>query len=143
MSRRVRLGPQADGSIGLRVSASGFDALTASDDGHAITFDSRWTDIAKIGAIGLAGEVVINNVSGTDIYAVRCFYPNFGYKPFIEARRFESPNLIHDDWWNSSFPGGSYTLIEASQATVGTSNPGGALGLLALFIVYQIPVPTQ
>jgi hypothetical protein len=144
MSRRTRLGLQADGSIGLRVSASGFDALTASDDGHAITFDSRWTDIAKIGAIGVAGESVIANVSGTNIYGVRCFYPNFGYKPFVEVRRLDSGNIIHDDWWSGTFPGGSYGLIEATQCTLqSTGNPGGPLGLQAIFIVYQIPVPTQ
>jgi len=41
-NRRARLGTFPDGKVRLRVSAAGFDAVTATDDGHAITFDSDW-----------------------------------------------------------------------------------------------------
>lgn len=79
MSRRVVIGMQNDGSIGLRCSAPGFDALTAADDGHAITFDSRWTDIANLVAVGIANDNnVINNISGTNIFGIRAFYPDLG-----------------------------------------------------------------
>jgi hypothetical protein len=50
-NRRVRLGTFPDSKVRLRVSSAGFDAVEAIDDGHAITFDSDFTDIAKITAV--------------------------------------------------------------------------------------------
>ena|SRR5215471_5182908 len=142
MSRRVALGTLNDGTLGLRVSAAGSDALLAADDGQAITFDSRWTDIAKISTVGIATETIVGNTSGVDLFAIRATYPNLGYKPFIEVRQL-SGSVVFDDWFNSSFPSGSYTLVEASQATVGVGGGTTNAGLQALFIVYQIPVPSQ
>jgi hypothetical protein len=139
MSRRTHLS-----STGLRVSSSGFDAETAADDGHAITFDSNWTDIAKISAVGVAGEVVVNNISGTDIFGVRCFYPNLGYKPFIEIRQLQGATVSDDLWTPLSNPGsGGYATVETTQATVTVVGGPTNQGLQALFVVYQIPVPSQ
>jgi hypothetical protein len=137
MSRRTRLS-----STGLRVSSAGFDAVTASDDGHAITFDSNWTDIAKISAVGVANEVVVATNTGTNIFGLRAFYPNLGYKPFIEMRRLAG-NVVFDDFWDSTFPSGGYAIVEATQATVAFGQSPSNLGLQALFVVYQIPVPSQ
>ena len=144
MSRRVVLGQQSDGSYGLRCSAPGFDALTAADDGQAITFDSRWTDIAKISAVGIASEVVVGNVSGTDIFGVRAFYPNLGYKPFIEIRQLSGATVSDDFWTGMANPGtGAYATVEATQASVTVVGGPTNQGLQALFVVYQIPVPSQ
>ena len=139
-NRRVRLGTFPDGKVRLRVSASSFDAVAATDDGHAITFDSDFIDIAKITAVGVASQVPINN-SGITTFTIIATYPNLGFKPFIEVRQL-SGSIVFDDWFNSNFPSGSYTLIEASQATVSASGTQSNAGLQALFIVYRIPVPS-
>src|SRR6516165_7171619 len=115
-NRRARLGTFPNGKVGLRVSAAGFDAVTATDDGHAITFDSDWTDIAKITAVGVATETVVGNTSGVNLFGIRATYPDLGFKPFIEVRQL-SGSIVFDDWFNSSFPSGSYTLVESFQAT--------------------------
>ena len=139
-NRRARLGTFPDGKVRLRVSAADFDAVTATDDGHAITFDSDWTDIAKITAVGVASQVPINN-SGITTFTIIATYPNLGFKPFVEVRQL-SGSIVFDDWFNSNFPSGSYTLVEASQATVSASGTQSNAGLQALFIVYRIPVPS-
>ena len=140
-NRRVRLGTFPSGKVGLRVSASSFDAVTATDDGHAITFDSDWTDIAKITAVGVATETVVGNTSGVNLFGIRATYPDLGFKPFIEVRQL-SGSVVFDDFWNSTFPSGGYAQVESFQTTV---LAGGGLtnsGLQALFIVYRIPVPS-
>ena len=139
-NRRVRLGAFPDGKVRLRVSAAGFDAVSATDDGHAITFDSDFIDIAKITAVGVASQVPINN-SGITTFTIIATYPNLGFKPFVEVRQL-SGSIVFDDWFNSNFPSGSYTLVEASQATVSASGTQSNAGLQALFIVYRIPVPS-
>ena len=70
-NRRVRLGTFPSGKVGLRVSALSFDAVESIDDGHAITFDSDWTDIARITAVGIANEVVVGNTSGINLFCSR------------------------------------------------------------------------
>src|SRR5215831_15638057 len=139
-NRRVRLGTFPSGKVGLRVSAAGFDAVSATDDGHAITFDSDFIDIAKITAVGVASQVPVN-LSGITSFVIVATYPNLGFKPFIEVRQL-SGSIVFDDFFNSNFPSGSYTLIEASQATVSASGTQSNAGLQALFIVYRIPVPS-
>ena len=139
-NRRARLGTFPDGKVRLRVSAAGFDAVTATDDGHAITFDSDFIDIARITAVGIASQVPIN-LSGITSFVIVATYPNLGFKPFIEVRQL-SGSIVFDDWFNSNFPSGSYTLVEASQATVSVSGTQSNAGLQALFIVYRIPVPS-
>jgi hypothetical protein len=139
-NRRVRLGTFPDGKVRLRVAAAGFDAVSATDDGHAITFDSDFVDIAKITAVGIASQVPVN-LSGITSFVIVATYPNLGFKPFVEVGQF-SGSTVFDDFFNSNFPSGSYTLIEASQATVSVSGTQSNAGLQALFIVYRIPVPS-
>src|SRR6516225_8571275 len=98
-NRRARLGTFPDGKVGLRVSALSFDAVTATDDGHAITFDSDWTDIARITAVGIANEVVVGVTSGINLFAVRATYPDLGFRPFVEVRQL-SGSVVFDDFWN-------------------------------------------
>ena len=139
-NRRTRLGTFPDGKARLHVSAAGFDAVSATDDGHAITFDSDFIDIAKITAVGVASQVPVN-LSGITSFVIVATYPNLGFKPFIEVRQL-SGSIVFDDWFNSSFPSGSYTLVESFQATVGAVGGSTNAGLQALFIVYRIPVPS-
>jgi hypothetical protein len=136
MSRRTRLS-----STGLRVSAAGFDAATATDDGHAITFDSNWTDIAKISAVGIATEQNVTIPGGTTpFWRAYATYPNLGYKPFVEMRRLVG-SVVFDDFFDASLPSGSYSIIDVNQCFgPGFASPQGAA---MLFVVYQIPVPSQ
>jgi hypothetical protein len=137
---RVRLGAFPDGKVRLRVSSPGFDAVEAIDDGHAITFDSDFTDIAKITAVGIASQVAVTN-SGITSFAIQATYPNLGFKPFVEVRSLVG-SVVFDDFLNSTFPSGSYTQVESSQLTVNASGTQTNAGLQALFIVYRIPVPS-
>jgi hypothetical protein len=143
MSRRVVLGQQADGSYGLRVSAAGFDALTAADDGHAITFDSRWTDIAKIHQIGLvswAPNAFLPSSQATILAnGYIAFWPGLGYKPFCEVHRL-SGNVVRDDYWDSTFTSGCYASVFADHFTAIEFN---ATSDKALYVVFKIPVPSQ
>jgi hypothetical protein len=138
--RRVVLGQQADGSVGLRCSSAGFDAFTAADDGLAITFDSRWTDIVRpyqAGILSITSIVVYPTGTG----ALPGFQANWvalGYKPFIEARYYNG--VVYDDYWNAGKTSGCYAGIWDGffQIPSGVSDPG-----FFLYVVYPIPVPTQ
>jgi hypothetical protein len=142
---RVVLGPLPDGSLGLRTSAVGADAFSGLDDGFSITFDSRWTDITKIHAVGIAGFAFIampeNSQSPTNpAWRVRCSFPDLGFKPFAEVRRVDGGNIVHDDWIDPNNPGGSYSLIYQSNTYTGgySANQGWQV----LFAIYPIPVPS-
>lgn len=113
-----------------------------TDDALDRSRDRSGFDIAKISAVGIASEVVINNVSGTNIFGVRAFYPNLGYKPFVEVRKL-SGTTVFDDFWDSTNVAGGYIIVEATQATVIAGSSPTNAGLQALFVVYQIPVPSQ
>jgi hypothetical protein len=137
MSRRVYLS-----SDGLRVSSAGFDAKTAADDGHAITFDSSWTDIAKLHTIGLASwaanSIIVPPSGTTAVSGFTATWPDLGYKPFVELRRL-SGNVILDDFFDSTLPAGNYSIVESSRALL--VSPTSTSDHM-LFIVYQIPVPS-
>jgi hypothetical protein len=141
MTRRVRLGPQADGTIGLRVSAAGFDALTAPDDGTSITFDSRWTDIARVHAIGIvawrSGAFTLPNAPAAS-NGYTASWPDPGFKPFAEIRRLQG-NVVLDDFFNTNFPLGSYTIVERTAFFAGDPS---ATSDNVLFCAYRIPVPS-
>jgi hypothetical protein len=143
MSRRVVLGQQADGSYGLRVSAAGFDALTAVDDGHAITFDSRWTDIAKIYQIGFVSWALNAFFASSQATILSngfvANWPGLGYKPFCEVHRL-SGNVVRDDFWDPTFTSGCYAAVFADHFTAVEND---ATSDKALYVVYQIPVPSQ
>jgi hypothetical protein len=143
MSRRVRLGTQADGTIALRVSQRSFDALTAVDDGHAITFDSRWTDIARIHQIGFvswaASAFPFSSQATTLSNGFIAFWPGLGYKPFCEVHRL-SGSVVRDDYWNASFTSGCYAAVFSDHFTAVEDT---ATSDKALYVVYKIPVPSQ
>lgn len=137
MSRRLVLGAQSDGSMALRVSAPSYDALTATDDGHAINFDSRWTDIAKIWSVAYANATLFSS-SPTE-YSCQFIWTSLGYIPFVEVRRVTGGNVVNDDFYSSGFPYGyeSQILINGLNYGLETS----PTGLAALCVVYAIPVP--
>lgn len=141
---RVVLGAQLGGSLGLRTSAFGADALTGTDDGHSITFDSSWTDLTKLNAIGIASEANVTIPGGTtSFWRPYATFPNLGYKPFAELRKLESGTLIRDDYYNASLDTGSYCIVEASEffgpiTGTGASSSGSQM----LFAIYQIAVPS-
>jgi hypothetical protein len=142
---RTFVGDIGAGEMILRCSASSFDAVLASDDGHKITFDSRWTNISRPTAIGIAGESFVTIPGGTiNIWRIFFTYPDFGFKPFAEVRRLAG-NVLYDDYWDSSFVSGSYNII-GTGATYGGSSPinNGQTpsGSQVLYIVYPIPVPS-
>lgn len=145
MSRRLVLGQQNDGTIGLRVSAPGVDAFVGDGQGGNFTFNSAWTDIAKIHAVGLcdwAIPVTFINPEGTttSLYGFVGLWPNLGYKPFVEVRQ-RNGTVVYDDYMGSVNTSGAFCeiLTDRVQLRTGSSSPGFQL----LYIVYAIPVPSQ
>lgn len=137
--RRVVLGVQNDGSIGMRVSSSGHDAFTEADDGSAITFDSSWSDLVKIHAVGVVGTTLVPSGSISS-YKFSVTFPDLGYKPFAEMRRLVG-NVLYDDYVSSNLPSGGYfrmvsnTLLEnVGDSTIAPSDQ-------AIYVIYKIPVP--
>lgn len=137
MSRRVVLGLQNDGTYGLRVSAPGIDAFTGDGQPGNFTFNSAWTDIAKIHMVG------IGNTSAPDQfgrYLMSVSWPDLGYKPFLEVRRIAG-NVVYDDAWVGNFPSGGYFGPSNAQRNGFIAN--SASGAQALYIIYAIPVASQ
>lgn len=89
-SRRIIIGKYADGvTYGLKAALPGFDALAEADNSPNLSFNSTWTDIVPILQSGIA-----TSVSGRATVAMT----DPGYVPYVECRRFESGNTIHDDY---------------------------------------------
>jgi hypothetical protein len=141
-TRRVVLGLQNDSTIGLRVSAVGVDAFVGDGSGGDFTFNSSWTDIAKIHMVGVASRGTITTVGGTSTTGFQTTWPALGYKPFVEARLLQS-NVVYDDWMNSTFPSGSYAEIRnADPNSLYVPAINSAVGDSLLYIVYAIAVPS-
>lgn len=127
--RRVVVGKFNDGvTFGLRVSLSGIDALIDSSANGDFSFDSTWTDIAQVNALGTATS------SGG---AISVTFPNQGYVPFLEMRRIESGNILHDDWLDATWKWGSGSVVDTSSLTTPSTL---AAGVQILYVVYKIPV---
>lgn len=141
MARRVVLGQQNDGTYGLRVSAAGVDAFSGTGDGADFTFNSNWTDIAQINAVGIvnwASSAFVNEASVT-VNGYAGFWPDQGYKPFCEIRRLVGGNVVRDDYWSSVLPSGGYVSIKSFgfQGAQGTSTSDQCL-----FVSYKIAAPS-
>jgi hypothetical protein len=145
--RRVVLGKYNDGvTFGLRVSLPGFDALT--DDSSLpgqFSFDSEWTDIAKIHQVGLVARTTYTDpISGVSQTGFQTIWSALGYKPFVETRLY-SGGVIYDDYFPAGivpgFPFGSRSYIpDANPNSLNTY--GGSSGDQMLTIIYKIPVPS-
>ena len=139
--RRTVFGDLGDGNLGMRCSSRGNDALTASDDGTSITFDSRWTDIVKATVMGIAGEQTVV-IGGSTVWRCQVSIPNLGYIPFIEMRKLEG-NVCRDDYFSTTYPSGAYPTIISTNPTLLFYGDGSAspLGTQALYAVYPFASP--
>jgi hypothetical protein len=142
-TRRVVLGQQNDGTYGFRVSAPGIDAFAGDGQGGDFTFNSAWTDIAKIHAVGIA-TYGTSTVGG--FWTLEAAWPDLGYKPFIEARRLIG-SVVYDDWYIG--PGGDSAGVGnviSSTGFKGQILPSGTysrpVNFFVVYIAYKIPVPT-
>lgn len=146
--KRVVLGQQNDGTMGLRVSKAGVDAFVGDGQDGGFTFNSDWTDLTRIHLVGIGMETLVSS-----FWRIRVDFTDLGYKPFFEARRFESGNIIRDDYWGYS-AGGTSGVLAASGAyhnltsnthlEIGFSNAVGpspsGTGYKALYVIYRVPV---
>ena len=132
MTRRAWLSP----AVGLRCSLTGFDVVTGTSD--QMSFDTSWTDISKLLAVGIANWVSdIGTLPGTTIPGYLVSWPNLGYIPLAEVRKL-SGNVVYDDFYDASNPTGLYARVTAG----GFTRPQAATSDQLLYIAYQIPVPS-
>lgn len=127
--RRAILGKYNDGTYGLRCSLPGKDAAFGSDE--EMSFDSNWTDIAKIHQIGIAG------IGSSLAYTIP--FPDLGYKPFMEAR-VVSGTTVYDDYIKSNVSGLGATIY-SNGFIIGTVSNGG--NFFIVYLIWRIPAPVQ
>lgn len=138
MSKRVSIGKQQDGSYGIRVSLPGYDAY--ADSTNLMSFDSAWTDIARIHALGVvswASSAWLDPL-GNAISGFRGSWADPGYIPFAEIRRLVSGVSVRDDYWNATLPSGSYASVYNTEFRIGEASTSDQ----ALFITYKIACPS-
>jgi hypothetical protein len=123
--RRAILGKYNDGTFGLRCSLPGADAAFGSDD--QMSFDSNWTDIAKIHQVGIA----------TSSFS-KIPFPNLGYKPFMEVRRLDG-TTVYDDYISATVSGFNGSNISTDGFVAQAAS--GTFGLV--YLVWRIPAPVQ
>lgn len=139
MSRRVLIGKYNDGvTYGLRVSLPGVDVLTGdSSDATQFSFDSNWTDIAQLVAVGTISVPILASPGYVD-----AFFPSLGYYPFCEARRI-SGNVINDDYFKgvtgTSGVQGVPTEIMTDRLRF---NMDIDSAYNAVYVVYNVAVPS-
>jgi hypothetical protein len=134
-TRRDVLGALPGGTFGLRCSLPGVDVITGdSNDPNQFSFNSDWTDIAKLHQVGVAV------IPAPPPFNVSVPFPDLGYRPFVEVRRV-SGNIVFDDWLRN----GRYGIgaqIETSQIIMpALFSPAEAY--VVLYMVFAVPVPTQ
>lgn len=142
-TNRVVLGVQNDGSVGLRVSAVGVDADVGSGQGGDFTFNSDWTDIAKIHQIGnVAWNANCKFINGAGTVGTTngwgALFTSLGYRPFMEWRRLDpSTNTINDDYWNASQTAGFSTDIWRDAWCLPAANES----VNVIYVIYKIAAP--
>lgn len=137
MTRRVCIGRLPDGNYGMWCSAPGVDVMTVSNplDSNLLTFNSNWTDIAKVHQSGVASSDSTNP---------KVSWPDLGYKPFIEVRLVEG-GKIYDDWFNENgldIGMASESFSDGLRPTSGRSYVGMKENFTYVYVAYKIPVPT-
>lgn len=101
-TKRLVLGQQNDGTYGLRATLPGYDAFVGDGSGAEFTFNSDWTDIAKIHQVGVmayAGSITYEatTLSGTlTNNGYKATFSDPGYFPFVELRKIVG-NVVYDD----------------------------------------------
>lgn len=134
MVRRVCIGALPDGSYGMWVSAPGVDVMTITDplDSNQLTFNSNWTDIAKVHQSGVASSNSSNPFLA---------WPDLGYKPFVEIRLVEG-GRIFDDTFTGGEIGIAPTIFQNGLRPLSRAYPGMATDFVFVYVAYKIPVPT-
>lgn len=95
MANRVILGA-FDGTHVLRVSKPGYNVLDPNLPASALSFDSRWAEIA---GVFMEGTVLLNN-------SVRSatVYHNLGYRPLVFALRRPGADVQEGAWFSAYTP---------------------------------------
>lgn len=158
MSRRVVLGKYLNGTMGLKVSRPGFDALTDDDsDPNKFSFNSQWTNIVPVHQVGIVGPNPVtfeNSAPYSDWVNVA---HNLGYIPFIDARAFypqgyqtSAGDVIWDDYRvttttnaiETGNKGRSFsTFISLKQGGwISGGNPWYAHYHRVMYVIYRYPV---
>lgn len=134
MVRRVAIGGLPDGSNGMWCSAPGVDVMTVADplDGNLLTFNSNWTDIAKVHQSGAGVS------DGSYPFLA---WPDLGYKPFIEIRLVQG-GRIFDDTLSSYDFGLAATVFSNGLRPGSRAYPGATTDYSYVYVAYKIPVPT-
>lgn len=131
MARRVCLGKLPDGNYGLWISAPSVDVMTADPlNGNQLTFNSNWTDMVQVHAIGTGHATSITKVA----------WPTLPYIPFLEIRGTDgaSSGRVYDDTFLSNKVGmGAASFVDGFF-------PTNSLGVTFdyIYIAYKIPVPS-
>lgn len=135
MVERVRIGHLPDGTEGVWTSPAGVNVSTVSNplDGNQLTFNSNWTDIAKVHQSGVADS----NASNPKVY-----WPDLGYKPFIEVRVVEGSLVFDDSFAGIDIGSASESQSDGLRPTSGRSYPGMRTDFRYIYVAYKIPVPS-
>jgi hypothetical protein len=135
MVRRVCIGRLPDGNYGMWCSAPGVDVMTVSNplDGNLLTFNSNWTDIAKVHQSGVANSDATNP---------KVFWPDLGYKPFMEVRLVEGGRVYDDSFNGADIGSASESFSDGLRPTSGRIYPGMKEVFQYIYVAYKIPVPT-
>lgn len=133
------IGQQNDGSMGIRVSSTGIDAFVGDGQGGDFTFNSDWTDIAKIHQLG---KIDWSSTGAAGYPGFQAVWSDQGFLPFIEVRK-GSGSTINDDYYSAG----------PSPPYYQTGNPNFALtntllrlsetssGSFLVYMVYKVAVP--
>jgi len=131
---RVVIGKYLNGTMGLKVSMPGYSALNDDDsDASKFSFNSQWNDLVKIHMMSVVSSYTPITTGSVTHYYI--FFPNLGYKPFVEIRRVDG-NKFYDDGPASSNSVGYGGPVTSNSVEV---NPIASL----LCVVYKIPVPVS
>lgn len=142
MDRRVVIGGMPDGSMRLRTSRKGYDALTAPDSPEYISFDSNWTDRVQVHKVGIA-----DLVNGPPIT-----FADLGYIPFVDIRQYVG-GVIYDDYIDVQVSDDIDRYYSGYQNAISRTNVANGAplsyfvgetqynyGQSVLYVVYKLPV---
>ncbi len=135
MVRRVCIGRLPDGNYGMWCSAPGVDVMTVADplDGNLLTFNSNWTDIAKVHQTGVASEYP---------GAPQVSWPDLGYIPFLEVRVISGGRVYDDSFSGLDIGPASRAFSNGMRAIGARAYPGMLDTFDYIYVAYKIPVPS-
>lgn len=147
-TRRTYIG-RLNGNFVLRATLPGYDAvLDDANDSNKFAFNSAWTDMVKLLAIGIVTVTPIvvppDGIVTYDDAHQRIPFPAPGYIPFCEVK-YVVGNILYDDYNPSKDTStvqlyGADIPIKSSYIDL-LRNIGS--NVTYLYAVYPIPVPSQ